>query len=132
MYLFSVIVDKLPRKRAQSTKVNELHATGALFTRQIEAAEPAPADLVDFAMAEASDDEDDAPMPDAPSTDVTMMPNMIEHRRTSSSLMSRFPLGCWRKEEEQKTTTGCNLTETTWKQKTERHTRATDGKVGTN
>ena len=44
---------------------NELHAKGALFARQIEP-EPTPADPVDWAMAEASDDEDDAPMPDAP------------------------------------------------------------------
>ena len=42
-------------------EANELHATGALFARQIEP-EPAPEDPV----AEASDDDDDAPMPDAP------------------------------------------------------------------
>ena len=41
-------------------EANELHATGALFARQIEP-EPAPADPVEWAMAEASDDEDDAP-----------------------------------------------------------------------
>ena len=46
-------------------KANELHATGALFAREI-VPEPASADTVDWAMAEASDDEDDAPMPDAP------------------------------------------------------------------
>ena len=36
-----------------------------LFAKQIEL-EPAPKDPVEWAMAEASDDEDDAPMPDAP------------------------------------------------------------------
>ena len=46
-------------------EANELHATGALFARQIEP-ESAPADPVDWAMAEASDDEDDALTPDAP------------------------------------------------------------------
>ena len=42
-----------------------LHAHDELFSRHIEL-EPAPEDPVDWAMAEASDDEDDAPMPDAP------------------------------------------------------------------
>ena len=46
-------------------EANELHATGALFARQIEP-EPAPEDPEDWAMAEASEDEDDGPMPDAP------------------------------------------------------------------
>ena len=46
-------------------EANELHATGALFARQIEP-EPAPADPIEWAMAEVSDDEDDTPMPDAP------------------------------------------------------------------
>ena len=46
-------------------EANELHAAGALFSRQIEP-EPAPADPVEWATAEASDDEDDASMPDAP------------------------------------------------------------------
>ena len=39
------------------------HATGALFAKQIEP-EPAPEDPVDWAMADTSDDEDDAAMPD--------------------------------------------------------------------
>ena len=43
----------------------ELHAEGELFSRHIEP-EPAPEDPVDWAMAEATDGEDDAPMPDAP------------------------------------------------------------------
>ena len=43
----------------------ELHAEGGLFSRHIEP-EPAPEDPVDWAMAEATDGEDDAPMPDAP------------------------------------------------------------------
>ena len=41
------------------------HARDDLFAKRIEP-EPAPEDPVDWAMAEASDDEDDAPMPDAP------------------------------------------------------------------
>ena len=42
-----------------------LHAHDELFSRHIEP-EPAPEDPVEWAMAEASHDEDDAPMPDAP------------------------------------------------------------------
>ena len=42
-----------------------LHAHDELFSRHNEP-EPAPEDPVDWAMAEASDDEDDAPVPDAP------------------------------------------------------------------
>ena len=41
-------------------EANELHAAGYLFSRQVEP-EPAPADPVKCSMAEASDDEDDAP-----------------------------------------------------------------------
>ena len=41
------------------------HSRDDLFSRHIEP-EPAPEDPVDWAMAEASDNEDDAPMPDAP------------------------------------------------------------------
>ena len=41
------------------------HAHDELFSRHVEP-EPAPEDPVDWAIAEASDDEDDAPMPDAP------------------------------------------------------------------
>ena len=43
----------------------ELHAEGELFSRHIEP-EPAPEDPVDWFMAEATDGDDDAPMPDAP------------------------------------------------------------------
>ena len=43
----------------------ELHAEGELFSTCVEP-EPAREDPVDWAMAEAADDEDDAPMPDAP------------------------------------------------------------------
>ena len=46
-------------------EATELHATGVLFARQIET-ETAPEDLVDWAKAEASDNEDGAPVPDAP------------------------------------------------------------------
>ena len=42
-----------------------LHAHDEFFSKHIEP-EPAPEDSVEWAMAEASDDEDDAPMPDAP------------------------------------------------------------------
>ena len=42
-----------------------LHAHDELFSRHIEP-EPAPEDPLEWTMAEASDDEDDAPMPDAP------------------------------------------------------------------
>ena len=42
-----------------------LHAHDELFSKHTEP-EPAPEHSVDWAMAEASDDEDDAPMPDAP------------------------------------------------------------------
>ena len=42
-----------------------LHAHDELFLKHIEP-EPAPEVPVEWAMAEASDDEDDAPMPDAP------------------------------------------------------------------
>ena len=44
---------------------NELHATGDLFAKQIEP-EPAPEDSLEWATSEESDDEDYAPMPDAP------------------------------------------------------------------
>ena len=42
-----------------------LHAHDELFSKHIEP-EPPPEDPVEWAMAEATDDEDDAPMPDAP------------------------------------------------------------------
>ena len=42
-----------------------LHSRDELFAKHIEP-EPAPEDPLDWAMEEASDDEDDAPMPDAP------------------------------------------------------------------
>ena len=51
-----------------------LHAHGELFSRHIEP-EPAPEDLVEWAMAEASDDEYDAPIPDAqPEPELIDMP----------------------------------------------------------
>ena len=46
-------------------EANELHATGDLFAKRIE---PAPADPVEWPMAEASEDADDPPMPDAPAS----------------------------------------------------------------
>ena len=45
------------------TEAAALHADDELFAKHIE---PEPEDPVDWAMAEASDDKDDAPMPDAP------------------------------------------------------------------
>ena len=47
------------------TEAAALHAHDELFAKHI-VPEPAPEDPVDWAMAEPSDDEDDAPMPDAP------------------------------------------------------------------
>ena len=46
------------------TKAAALHFLDDLFSKHVEL-EPALEDPVDWAMAEASDDEDDAPMPDA-------------------------------------------------------------------
>ena len=43
----------------------EAHSRDDLFAKHIEP-EPAPEDPMEWAMAEASDDEDNAPMPDAP------------------------------------------------------------------
>ena len=54
----------------------ELHAEGELFARHIEP-EPAPEDPVEWAMAEPSDGEDDAPMPDAP-PDAPPEPEIID------------------------------------------------------
>ena len=53
------------RFREAVAKANELHAIGDLFAKQIEP-EPAPEDPLEWPMAEESEDEDDAPMPDAP------------------------------------------------------------------
>ena len=47
------------------TEATALLSRDDLFSRHIEP-EPAPEDPVEWAMAEASDGEDDAPMPDAP------------------------------------------------------------------
>ena len=67
-------------------EANELHATGALFARQMEP-EPAPEDPVDLAMAEASDDEDDAPVPDAPpEPEIIDMPPAPASARPMSNL----------------------------------------------
>ena len=55
-------------------EANELHATGALFARQIE-------------LAEASDDDDDAPMPDAPpAPEIIDMPPAPASARPMSNL----------------------------------------------
>ena len=71
----------------------ELHAEGELFSRHIEP-EPAPEDPVDWAMAEATYGEDDAPMPDAPpEPELIDMPPALHRsaprvrRRTTMSLV---------------------------------------------
>ena len=51
--------------RDAATEAAALHARDDLFPKHIEL-EPAPEDPVEWAMAEATDGEDDAPMPDAP------------------------------------------------------------------
>ena len=56
---------RCPLQRSRRRRPAALHAHDELFSRHIEP-EPAPEDPVEWAMAEASDDEDDAPMPDAP------------------------------------------------------------------
>ena len=61
-----------------------LHAHDELFSKHIEP-EPAPEDPVEWAMAEASDDEDDAPMPDAPPE-----PEMIDMPLASARPMSNL------------------------------------------
>ena len=63
-----------------------LHAEGELFSKHIEP-EPAPEDPVDWAMAEPSDGEDDAPMPDAPpEPEVIDMPPARPSARPMSNL----------------------------------------------
>ena len=54
-----------------------LHARGDLFAKHIEP-ELAPVDPVDWAMAEATDGEDDAPMPDVPMPDAPPEPELID------------------------------------------------------
>ena len=62
------------------------HAHDDLFSRHIDL-EPAPEDPVDWAMAEASDDEDDAPMPDAPpEPEIIDMPPAQASARPMSNL----------------------------------------------
>ena len=57
----------------ETEEANELHTTGALFAREIEP-EPAPEDPVERAMAEASDDEDVAPMTEPPGPELIDLP----------------------------------------------------------
>ena len=72
--------------RGALEQVNELHATGDLFAKHIEP-EPAPEDPVDWAMAEASVDEDDALMPDAPpEPEIVDMPPAPASERPMSNL----------------------------------------------
>ena len=67
-------------------EANDLHASGDLFARQIEP-EPAPADPFDWAMPEGSDDEDDAPMSDAPlEPELTDMPPALASAPRMSGL----------------------------------------------
>ena len=55
------------------TEAAALHARDVFLSQHIEP-EPAPEDPVEWAMAEASDDEDDAPMPDALEPELIDMP----------------------------------------------------------
>ena len=81
------------RLRTQSEEFREaveeaaaLHSHDDLFSRHIEP-EPAPEDPVDWAMAEASDDEDDAPTPDAPpEPEIIDMPPAPASARPMSNL----------------------------------------------
>ena len=66
-----------------------LHAHDELFSKHIEP-EPAPEDPVDWARAEAMDDEDDAPMPDAPPEPE---PELIDMPPASSTRTSHVELG---------------------------------------
>ena len=69
-----------------------LHSRDDLFSRHIER-EPAPEDPVDWAMAEASDDEDDEPMPDSPpELEVIDMPPTPASARPMSNLGRCFAL----------------------------------------
>ena len=61
-----------------------LHSRDELFAKHTEP-EPAPEDPVDWAMEEASDDEDDAPMPDAP-----LEPEMIDMPPASARPVSNL------------------------------------------
>ena len=68
------------------TEAAALHARDDLFAKHIEP-EPAPEDPVEWAMAEESDDEDDAPMPDAPpEPEVIDMPPAPASARPMSDL----------------------------------------------
>ena len=55
------------------TEAAALHSRDELFSKHIEP-EPAPEDPEECPMVEASDDEDDAPMPDAPEPELIDMP----------------------------------------------------------
>ena len=63
-----------------------LHSRDELFSKHIEP-ELAPEDRVDWAMVEASDDEDDTPMPDAPpEPEIIDMPPAPASARPMSNL----------------------------------------------
>ena len=71
---------------AVPTSKKPLHPLDELFAKHIEP-EPAPEDPVDWAMEEASDDEDDAPMPDAlPELEIVDMPPSPASARPMSNL----------------------------------------------
>ena len=74
------------------TEAAALHAHDELFSEHIEL-EPAPEDPVGWAMAEASNDEDDAPMPDAP-----LEPELIDMPPAPAQIgaVHRTALGIWR------------------------------------
>ena len=63
-----------------------LHSRDDLFSKHIEP-EPTPENPVDWAMAEASDDEEEAPMPDAPpELEIIDMPQAPASARPMSNL----------------------------------------------
>ena len=73
--------------RDAMTEAEAPHARDELFSKHVEP-EPAPADRVEWAMSEASDDEEDAPMPDAP-----LEPELIDMPPALGSAPSDVRLG---------------------------------------
>ena len=73
------------------TEAAALHARDDLFAKHIEP-EPAPEDPVEWAMEEASDDDDDAPMPDAPPE-----PEVIDMPPAPTSARHPAPRRCAKK-----------------------------------
>ena len=80
------VTDLCDKNQVRTTGWRRLHATATaidrddLFAKHIER-EPASEDPVEWAMAAASDDEDDAPMPDAPPELGALHPSALRVRR---------------------------------------------------